>query len=131
MAKLQPNRAKARVTCWDQKVTMCAVFGSSMATVFDLAMPALDDAQNSQARQQRRRADSIEIIDVDQLDDVLYQTHRPQAPGPSRPAQRNRFSSSSEVISLVDSDEEDMVIRSNDVRPGKFSFISSPGFTDK
>ena len=50
---------------------MCVVLGTAMATVFDLAMPVLDDAQNLQARQQRRRADSIEIIDVDQLDDAL------------------------------------------------------------
>lgn len=131
-ARLQPSTAKAGITCWAEKVTTGVVFGSPMATVFDLAMPALDDAQN-QARQRRRRADSIEIIDVDQLDDVLYQAHRPPVPGPSRSAPRNRPSSSSEVISLVDSDEEDMVIRPSDVRPGNVSFflLLSRDFTDK
>lgn len=126
-AKLQPNTAKVSVTCWYQKVTTCAVFGTSMATVFGVPLPALDDAQNMQARPQRRRADPVEIIDVDELDDDVYQTHRLQAPGPSRPTQRNRHSSSSEVISLVDSDEEDLVVGSNNVRPGKVPFFSSLG----
>ncbi|EKM77999.1 hypothetical protein AGABI1DRAFT_129781 [Agaricus bisporus var. burnettii JB137-S8] len=97
-----------------------------MATVFGVPMPALDDAQNMQARPQRRRADPVEIIDVDELDDDVYQTHRLQAPGPSRPTQRNRHSSSSEVISLVDSDEEDLVVGSNNVRPASRTRLQSP-----
>lgn len=93
-----------------------------MAAVFQRPMPVLDDAQNSQIRQQRRQRDSVEVINVDDFDDNVYQTHRATEPGPSRPAQRRRISSPSEIISLLDSDDEDLVISGSDIRPGESSF---------
>ncbi len=97
-----------------------------MATVFQRPLSILDDPQEPQIRPQRRRRDSVEIIDVDELDDDLYNTHGGPESGASRPAQRRRLSMPSEIISLLDSDDEDLVISASDIRPGEEFF--SPDF---
>ncbi|KAF9449744.1 hypothetical protein P691DRAFT_811906 [Macrolepiota fuliginosa MF-IS2] len=97
-----------------------------MAAVFQRPMPILDDAQDNQIRQQRRRRDSVEVIDVDELDDVVYLPHRAPEPGPSRPAQRRRISTPSEIISLLDSDDDDLVMSASSVRPASRTRLQSP-----
>jgi hypothetical protein len=91
-----------------------------MATILEFSM--LDDAQTPQITHQRRRRDSVEVVDVDELDDEIYQTHHPPEPGPSRPAQRRRLTGPSEIISLVESDEDDIVVSETSSRPGRLLF---------
>lgn len=99
-----------------------------MAAVFQRPVSILDDPQDNQIRPQRRRRDSIEVIDVDELDDDIYHTHPGPESSASRPAQRRRLSMPSEIISLLDSDEEDLVISASNVRPGE-NFFSSDFLT--
>ncbi|KAF5359150.1 hypothetical protein D9756_002982 [Leucocoprinus leucothites] len=98
-----------------------------MATVFQRPMPAPPDTQTTTIPTRRRRRDSVEVIDVDELDDDIYQTHRAPEPGPSRPAQRRRLSVPSEIISLLDeSDDDDIVITGARVRPASRTRLQSP-----
>ncbi|KXN82972.1 hypothetical protein AN958_01977 [Leucoagaricus sp. SymC.cos] len=97
-----------------------------MATVFQRLMPALDDSQAPQIIHQRRRRDSVEVIDVDELDDDIYQTHRAPEPDPSRSAQRRRLNMPSEIISLLDSDDDDIVISETRIRPASRTRLQSP-----
>jgi len=95
-----------------------------MATVFKRLLPAQADAQTTALPTLRRRRESVEVIDVDELDDNIYQTHRVPEPGPSRPMQPQRLSVPPEIISLVEeSDDDDIAIVGPFVRPRESSLF--------
>lgn len=95
-----------------------------MAAVFKRLLPAQADAQTTAVPTLRRRRDSVEVIDVDELDDNIYQTHRVSEPGPSRPMQPQRLSVQPEIISLVEeSDDEDITVVGPFVRPRESSLL--------
>jgi len=97
---------------------------TSMATVFKRLLPAQADAQTTALPTLRRRRESVEVIDVDELDDNIYQTHRVPEPGPSRPMQPQRLSVPPEIISLVEeSDDEDITVVGPFVRPRESSLL--------
>jgi len=94
-----------------------------MATVFERLLPAQADAQTTVLPTLRRRRESVEVIDVDELDDNTYQTHRAPEPGPSRPMQPQRLSVPPEIISLVEeSDDDDITIIEPFVQPRESLF---------
>ena len=95
-----------------------------MATVFKRLLPAQADAQTTALPTLLRRRESVEVIDVDELDDNIYQTHRVPEPGLSRPMQPQRLSVPPEIISLVEeSDDEDITVVGPFVRPRESSFL--------
>lgn len=93
-----------------------------MATIIEQPMSALSNMQSVPVVPQRRRRQSVEIIDLDLDDDdnVIFQVNRQRTQPVVRPAQRRRLSSP-EVISLVDSDEDDFqpVASGSGTRHGK------------
>ena len=84
-----------------------------MAAVVERATPALESQEPSRIR---RRRNSVEVIDVDRLSPLDRPQHRRQATaGPSG----RSFAPPVDVISLVDSDEEEPIVVSSSTRhPG-------------
>ncbi|KAF8629953.1 hypothetical protein AX17_005519 [Amanita inopinata Kibby_2008] len=87
-----------------------------MAAMVDRPVSAMNNSMDS-AVPQRRRRESIEIIDVDLLDDDITSASRHSSSQPQqRPLQRRRQTTASlqepETISLLDSDDEEPIVTS-------------------